>query len=192
MATTSKVYNWYYSTTGGNSVVNERPQIDNGPHIIPFSSLTEANSSQTVGGSINSVTVSLWMRRNGSSTVSVQTMFTLSNSSTTYSSDGWVTCSGITDTGTNRHTLTMSAANCPPASFFNAENFTLTVKHQNASRSGIYCVKGQSFILTVNYTEGSQAYVNVNGVWKAATPYVKVNGAWKKATPYGKVSGSWE
>ena len=188
MATKSKVYDWYYSNSSSSGgIYNDRPQIDSGPHTVPYSEFTVADSS-SVGGSVSSVTVSLIMRRSGSSSVSVKAMFTLSNGTNTYSSDGWVTCSGITDTTTTRHTLTMSAANCPPASFFNNKNFTLTVKYSDASRSGIYCPANSYFRLTVNYNAPS-IYV-YDGGWKEATPYV-YNGGWKEAGP-SVYSGGWK
>ena len=188
MATKSKVYDWYYSNSSSSGgISNNRPQIDYGPHTVPYSEFTVADSSM-ISGSISSVTVSLLMRREGSSTVNVKAKFTLSNGTSTYSSDGWVTCSDITVTNTKRHTLTMSAANCPPASFFNNKNFTLTVKYSDASRSGIYCVKGNYFRLTVNYNAPS-IYV-YNGGWKEATPYV-YSGGWKQANP-SVYSGGWK
>lgn len=188
MADKSKVYSWYYKGDSG-SVVNDRPQIDKAPHVVAFSALTEGDTSQTVGGVIKNVTVQLQMRRSGSSTVSVESKFTLDNGTTTYSSDGWVSCTGITETSTKWHVLTMSGSNCPPASFFNAKNFTLRVQHQNASRSGIYCPASSRFILTVNYSTGS-VYV-YNGGWKEATPYVYTSSGWKLAD-ISVYSGGWK
>lgn len=58
--------------------------------------------------------------------------------------------------------------------------------------SGQGAVLKKNITLTINYQEGPQTYVNVNGVWKTATPYVNVNGTWKQANPSVQVSGSWK
>lgn len=182
MAIESKIYNWNYS---------DRPQIvDNGSHIIDSSLLTEIDETQKISGKIDSITLSLIMRRSGSSTVSVDVSFSLSDGTNSYSSN-IVTCSGITETNETPHIIDMSTANCPPASFFNS-NFTLTVSYSNPSLTGIYCPKGHNFILTINYTKGSQIYVKVNGAWKEATPYVKIGGVWKEASPSTKINGTWK
>ena len=192
MAVESKLYEWDYTNNPGEveGISGGRPQIiDNGSHIIDSSLLT-TNSTQKISGKIDNITLSLIMRRVGSSTVSVDVGFSLSDGTTSYSSNT-VTCSGITETNETPHIIDMSTANCPPASFFNS-NFTLTVSYSNSSLPGIYCPKGHNFILTVNYTKGCQIYVKVNGVWKEATPYVKVGGVWKEASPSIKINGAWK
>ena len=186
MTIESKIYKWYYSdkpVTGVSS--GKRPQIDEGPHIIPSSLLTADDSAQKVSGKIDNITLGLVLRRSGTSTVSVDTTFTLSNGTNSYSSNT-VTCSGITSSSLTRHIITMPTENCPSANFFN-NSFTLTVSYSNASRSGIYCPKDDYFILTVNYTKDCQVYVKVNGAWKEATPYVKVGGVWKEASSSIKI-----
>lgn len=181
MASESKIYRWYYSG---------RPKIDDGPHIISSSLLTADDSTTKISGTINSITLGLILRRSGTSTVSVDTTFTLSNGTNSYSSNT-VTCSGITETSSTRHIITMPAENCPSANFFN-NSFTLTVSYSNASRPDIYCLKDDYFILTINYTKGCQIYVKVNGVWKEATPYVNVGGVWKEANSSIKENGTWK
>ena len=194
MAVESKIYNWDYTNNheGVEGVSSEgRPQIiNNGSHIIDSSLLTEVNEIQKISGKIDNITLSLIMRRVGSSTVSVDVGFSLSDGTTSYSSNT-VTCSGITETNETPHIIDMPTANCPPVNFFNS-NFTLTVSYSNASRTGIYCPENHNFILTVNYTKGCQIYVKVNGVWKEATPYVKVGGVWKEASPSTKINGTWK
>ena len=191
MTIESKIYRWYYSdkpVTGVSS--SGRPQVDEGPHIISSSLLTQDDSTQKVSGKIDSITLGLVLRRPGTSTVSVDTTFTLSNETNSYSSNT-VTCSGITDTSSTRHIITMPAENCPSANFFN-NSFTLTVSYSNISRTKIYCPQNDYFILTVNYTKGCQIYVKVNGIWKEATPYININGVWEEANSSIKENGTWK
>ena len=192
MAVESKIYNWDYTNNPGEveGISGGRPQIDSGPHRIDSSLLTEVDVTQKINGKIDNITLSLIMRRVGSSTVSVDVGFSLSDGTTSYSSNT-VTCSDITETNETPHIIDMPTANCPPASFFNS-NFTLTVSYSNASMTRIYCPENHNFILTVNYTKGCQVYVKVNGAWKEATPYVKVGGVWKEASPSIKISGTWK
>ena len=39
--------------------------------------------------------------------------------------------------------------------------------------------------------ESTKMYININGVWKAATPYININGTWRRATPYININGTW-
>lgn len=135
MAEKIKIYKWYYSEKGGNNVFNGYPQVNETPHIIPFSDLTEIDSSMILSGTITKVEIGLTFYRDGSSTVSATTKFNLSNSNgELYESDEWVTTSGITSTVSDRKFFSMTIP--PPVDFFTAENYTLTIQH-TASRSGI-------------------------------------------------------
>lgn len=162
MSTLSKVYRWYY---------RDRPSIDAGSHTISFSSLTEEDPNQLVTGQIESVTVQFIMLRQGSATVSVNSQFSLSDGTNTYTSD-WVFCSGITASNAAYRVFTLSS-NCPSANFFNAKNFTLTISFSNPSRSSIYLPEGRDVILTVNYTNSALSYVLSSGSWRQAKPYAK-------------------
>ena len=190
MTIESKIYRWHYTDNPVTGVSSGRPQIDSGPHIIASSLLTEVDTTQKVSGKIDNITLGLVLRRSGSSTVSVDTTFTLSDGTNSYSSNT-VTCSGITETSSTRHMITMPTENCPSASFFK-NSFILTVSYSNASMSGIYCPKDDYFILTINYTKGCQIYVKVNEIWKEVTPYIKIDGVWKEAISSVKDEGIWK